>query len=112
MGESNSGCESGCTSTSWERVGQDLQGKAIARFNHENPAWRTTYQNDLLYRCTLCGSWRICQYWEYDTPETELEEFGVRNEKWIAVNEEQLAAIERALSSGVLLPHDYFGAGT
>lgn len=74
----------------------------------EEPNARVTYMNDFVYQCETCQAFWLQQYWEVDTPETELEEFGDRYQRVLPLTAEQVATIRRALASGGKLPHDSF----
>jgi hypothetical protein len=62
------------------------------------------YQYDRLFRCRACGQHWLYQFWEWDDEDTALREDGHK--------ECVVAAIERALASGLLLPHAHFHGGT
>lgn len=85
-----------------EQVSDELRDRAFQRV--------TFYQNDLLYRCPLCGTAWLHQYWEIDTPETALDEFGERHWEWIALTDDDVAEIEQAEDASRPLAHDRFRA--
>ena len=109
MASSEYGCED-CRSALTSRptdnndlfvtVHKELQGVAIARIE--------LYQNDSVVRCTRCGAHYLCQFWEYDTEETKLEEWGVVERKAVPLPPEHLSELEGALRAGKPLPHDHF----
>ncbi len=68
------------------------------------------YQHDRLLRCDACGTHWLSQYWEYDTDETRLQEWGVRERAFVALSASDVAEIEQALRTGTPMPHDRFRA--
>lgn len=46
--------------------------------------------------------------WEFDTEETRLKEWGVTERRTIPLDANDVARIEDALATGVLLPHGCF----
>lgn len=74
---------------------------------HE-PGGHVSYMNDFVYECSECGSDWLTQYWEVETAETELEEWGHRNWRAVPLSPSQLESIKRALRSGTKLRHDEF----
>lgn len=107
--ESEAGCQE-CRSSreGLERLGEDLHRRAIDRMDVAGPEKSLSYQNDLMHVCPNCGTRWLQQYWEIDTPETAYEEFGERYVAWTALDDSDVALIENALSTGVLLPQDQF----
>ena len=93
-----------------EQVGDDLHRRAFAHFDPPEHHWRTSYQSDVLYRCPACGTMWLHQYWEIDTPETALEEWGLRNYEWTCLTSNAVEEIGQALLSGVLIPQNRFRA--
>ena len=66
------------------------------------------YQNDRVLRCKECGAAWLSQFWEYDTEETRMEEWGITARKVVPLPPEHLAELEAAMQSGTPLPHDHF----
>ena len=95
------GCEH-CNSSrdSLPVVYEELRDRAFVRVEF--------YQHDRLHRCPTCKMAWLAQYWETDTPETMLQEWGERHGAWTALSLDDVAAIEAALAAGVALPHDRF----
>jgi hypothetical protein len=92
--------------------GGDLSG--LARLVIEAPTHvseangRVTYQNDFVYQCTACEALWLQQYWEVDTPETAMEEFGHRYQRILPLSSRQVALIRAAVRSGRKLAHNQF----
>jgi hypothetical protein len=93
-----------------KEVGGELHRAAFAHYSPPEDGWRTSYQNDLLFRCPKCGTAWLLQYWEIETPDTEFEEWGIRNSEWTRLTAEDVTEINSALASGTLLPQVRFRA--
>jgi hypothetical protein len=91
-----------CRSSKMElvRVGDELRDRAFVRI--------CFYQTDLLHVCAECEAVWLQQYWEIDTPETMLKEFGERYEVWTVLTRADVALIDVALDTGILLVHERF----
>ena len=83
-----------------ETVHAELRELGIARIQF--------YQNDTVVRCKDCGATWLSQFWEYDTEETRMEEWGITERKVVPMPPDHLAELEAAMQSGTPLPHDHF----
>lgn len=106
--DSTAGCTACRAGENCTRVGGDLHLVVFDRYEPDAPDQQPTYQNDFLVQCRECATFWLEQYWEYDTPELQFEEFGVRNRAWIALTAQDLAEIDSARASGRLLPQNHF----
>ena len=66
------------------------------------------YQYDRVDRCKLCGRAWLRQYWEFDTEETQFEEWGERNWFQCQLSDDDLREIEAAVAAGTPLAHARF----
>jgi hypothetical protein len=88
----------------------DLKRVVIESPTQIEPDGQLTYQNDFVYRCAVCGTTWLQQYWEVDTPETMRRdpEWGHRHWREIPLTDAEVSAIRAALKSGQKLRHDEF----
>jgi hypothetical protein len=86
----------------------DLKRVVIESPTQIEPDGQLTYQNDFVYRCAVCGTTWLQQYWEVDTPETFLNEWGHRHARVTPLTDSEVSAIRAALKSGQKLRHDEF----
>jgi hypothetical protein len=91
-----------------EKASDDLHRTIFDRFRPSEPGHSLSYQNDFLYRCSACATIWLSQFWEIDTPETALEEWGITYRTRVALTAEDVMLIEETRESGRLLPHDTF----
>ncbi len=95
----------GCPSCNRSKDGLNVVHKELRELAFERI---TFYQYDELLVCPACGDHWLSQYWEIDTPETALEEFGERYRNWTRVSPQGVQLIEETIKSGELLRHDHF----
>jgi hypothetical protein len=60
-----------------ERVSEELIGRLIERIHYDRTRYSGVfYENAFITRCPECGTLWLEQYWELETPETTLAEWG------------------------------------